>query len=186
MKDNCAAAILEVLSHEGGYVNHPRDPGGCTHHGITLATYRRFIDPAATCADIQRMPRNDAISIYRQSFWRAVAGDDLPSGIDLAVFDWGVNSGPSRAISGLQRCLGQTATGRLSQANLQAAARHPDPGELVRAIGAARLAFLSGLKSWRTFRRGWTIRVRAVEAAALALIQSPVAPRHLPEVPPAC
>lgn len=170
MRTNCEAAILEVLSHEGGYVNHPRDPGGCTHRGITLATYRRFIDPYATCADLKRMPKDDAISIYRRSFWGAVEGDDLPSGVDLAVFDWGVNSGPSRAISGLQRCLGQTATGRMSPANLQAAANYRDPAELVRAICAARMAFLSGLKSWRTFRRGWTTRVRAVEAAALAML----------------
>lgn len=170
MKDNCESAIAEVLRYEGGYVNHPMDKGSCTNRGITLATYRRYIDPYATCSDIKRMPQDDAISIYRKSFWNAVDGDLLPAGVDLAIFDWGVNSGPARAITGLQRCLGQTATGRMSPANLQAAANHPNPGELVRSICASRLAFLARLKSWKAFRRGWTNRIRAVEAAALALI----------------
>lgn len=169
MREHFETCLREVLAHEGGYVNHPRDPGGCTNLGITLATYRAYLNRHAGCADVKRLTRAEAARIYRAGYWNAVAGDELPGGVDLAVFDLAVNSGPSRAISMLQRALAIKDTGRMDVPTLAAAQSHPDPAALAAQLCEDRLAWLKRLRTWRTFGRGWTRRVVAVQAAALAL-----------------
>jgi hypothetical protein len=90
------AALARLLAHEGGYSDHPADPGGPTKFGITLAVYRRCVNPDATAADIRALPAETAKTIYRERYWDAMRCDDLPAGVDYAVFDYGVNSGIAR------------------------------------------------------------------------------------------
>src|SRR6185312_9138273 len=98
-------ALRRVLAHEGGYSNHPDDPGGPTNFGITLADYRKYVKPDATAADVRAMRVEEARAIYRRRYWDAQACDDLPAGVDYALFDYGVNSGIGRSGKVLRRCL---------------------------------------------------------------------------------
>jgi len=167
MRDRFPAALEEILRHEGGYVDHPRDPGGCTNLGITLATYRAHVSRGATCADVRGLTRATAARIYRRKYWDLVRGDDLAAGLDLAVFDFAVNSGPARAAKFLQRLLGVAADGIIGPVTLEAAERH-DPRHLVRQLCQRRLSWLQRLRHWSTFGRGWSRRVRDVQAKGIA------------------
>jgi lysozyme family protein len=158
-------ALTCVLKHEGGYSDHPADPGGATCMGITRAVLAEWRGHPVTKAEIRALGRAEAGQIYRQRYWDAVSGDALPAGLDLAVFDFAVNSGPSRAVRALQRTLGVAADGRIGPKTLRALAAC-DPVEAVARLSALRLAFLGALSTFPVFGRGWTERVREVEAEA--------------------
>src|SRR5215467_1516638 len=100
--DQCLARLL---AHEGGYTNHPSDPGGPTNFGITIHDYRKYVKPNATATDVRAMKLDDAKRIYRQKYWDAQRCDELPAGIDYAMFDYGVNSGIGRSGKVLRRVL---------------------------------------------------------------------------------
>lgn len=178
-KSNFAHALGEVLTHEGGYADHPSDPGGATMKGVTLATYRRY-RPGATKAQLRAITNAELQRIYRDGYWDAVRGDDLPSGLDLALFDFAVNSGPGRAAITLQTILGVAADGKIGPLTLAAAAKHP-AASLVNELCSHRLAFLERLSTFAVFGKGWVSRVAAVRAEALAMAKSPSA-RPTPQV----
>lgn len=165
------AALARVLAHEGGYVNHPSDPGGPTNHGITLAEYAAFKGRKVTAADVRAMPLTDAKAIYRAKYWARLRGDDLPAGLDYAVFDYGVNSGTARAAKVLQRVCGIADDGKLTEAVI-AKVKSCNAADLIGRLCDERLAFLQHLKTWPTFGAGWRRRVVEVRAAALAMAAS--------------
>jgi lysozyme family protein len=178
MSADCyAESIRRLLVSEGGYVNHPSDPGGPTNFGITLGDYRRYVKAEATAADVRAMKVEEAKAIYRAKYWNAVRGDDLPAGVDYCVFDYAVNSGTGRAPKVLQRVLGASVTGRMDDATL-AATRRRDARTTVQAICDERLRFLQGLKTWPVFGKGWSKRVGEVRIAALAMADK--AAGHVP------
>jgi lysozyme family protein len=168
MKSNYDAALARLLAHEGGYTNHPDDPGGPTNFGITIFDYRKYVKPDADAADVRAMQIDEARTIYRAKYWDVLHADDLPAGIDYAVFDYGVNSGVSRAAKVLQRVLGVPDDGRIGPLTLDAACRC-DARKTILDICAERLAFLKSLRTWPVFGKGWGRRVAEVEAAALAM-----------------
>jgi lysozyme family protein len=161
-------ALSRLLAHEGGYSDHPSDPGGPTNFGITLGDYRAYVKPNATAADVRAMTVDTAKAIYRDKYWNALRGDDLPAGVDYCVFDYGVNSGTARAAKVLQTCLGVPQDGKIGAQTI-AAAKRADAAKLIGDICDQRLAFLQGLKTWPVFGNGWGRRVREVRAAALAM-----------------
>lgn len=167
MRDNFEACLEFVLRWEGGFVNHPKDPGGATNKGITLATYRRY-RPGASVEDLRRITDADVARIYRDGYWNAVRGGELKSGVDLCAFDAAVNSGPSRSIRWLQKALGVKADGVLGPATL-AEHRRKSAAYVVSRYCAIRLGWLKGLRTWGTFGRGWARRVGALEARALMM-----------------
>ncbi|ODT68572.1 MAG: hypothetical protein ABS75_20105 [Pelagibacterium sp. SCN 63-23] len=164
------ACLAEILRHEGGYVDHPADPGGATNMGIThktLARWRRvspWWDLPKT--EVQRLTRAEASDIYRALYWDLCRAGDLPPGIDLALFDYAVNSGPDRAIRALQALLGVAVDGLVGPLTIAAAAQ-ANAAQIVNALSDRRLGFLRGLVSFSIFGRGWTSRVTAIRAAAL-------------------
>ena len=175
MKSGFSRALKAVLVHEGGKVDHPADPGGKTNAGVTQRVYdgyrrRQGREPR----DVYAMSQAERDSIYRQQYWNAVRGDDLPSGIDYVLFDGAVNSGPGQAIKWLQRALGPRYTGRIdgvmATVTLDALDAHPDHAALIDAICDRRMAFLRALRTWRTFGKGWTRRVAAVRATGKAWV----------------
>lgn len=145
------------LKYEGGWSDHPRDPGGATMKGVTLATFRRY-HPRATKADLRAISQADLERIYRDGYWDKIGGDALPDGVALVAFDLAINSGPARA----RRYLAETKG-------------VPDPAERVKAICRRREDFLRGLGTFDVFGRGWMRRVHDVQALALKWCAQPEA-----------
>jgi lysozyme family protein len=180
-------SLAHVLKHEDGYVNHPADPGGATNLGITAATLAQARGHPVSAADVAALTRAEAAAIYRRLFWNPARSDDLPAGLDHAVFDLAVNSGPGRAARLLQRVLAVAEDGVIGPATL-AAAQRAEPRQAIRALQRERLAFLKRLSTWPAFGRGWQARVAAVEREALALASeaaTPPVPRPTPKPTPA-
>lgn len=173
-------SLRRLLISEGGYSDHPSDPGGPTKFGITLTVYRQYVKPDATAADIKTMKAEEAEAIYRARYWDAQRCDELPAGVDYALFDYGVNSGNGRAKKVLQRIVGVKDDGVLGPITMAAVAAR-DPKDIIVEICDERLRFLRPLKTWNVFGKGWTRRVEEVRAAALAMAAgAPVAPAGAP------
>lgn len=169
--ESYSAALTRLLKDEGGYTDHPSDPGGPTNFGITLADARRYWKGNATADDVRMLPQSVARKIYREQYWNALRCDELPAGVDYAVFDYGVNSGVGRAGKVLRRSLKLSDRTSVVSDDVIAAAKASAARDLVVAICAERLAFLKSLKTFSVFGRGWTARVSGVRAAALAMAE---------------
>ena len=181
MRDNFPACLAEVLRHEGGWADNPKDPGGATMKGVTIGTYRAWKGRAVTKDELRRIPDSEVAAIYRAWYWQPVRGDDLPAGLDLVAFDAAVNSGPSRGAKWLQKAVGVTQDGHIGPATIVAAKR-TDAALAVNRACDARMAFLRSLGTWPTFGKGWTRRVDSVRAVALAMAKP--APKPAPPVQP--
>ena len=166
---NFEKCLAFTLQFEGGFVNNPKDPGGPTNLGVTQATLTGFLGRQASIADVKALTPDTVAPIYKQKYWDLIGGDDLPVGIDLAVFDFGVHSGPSRGVVGLQRALSIADDGKIGPITI-AAATKADPKTTVNAICDGRLAFLQQLTVFKSFGPGLTSRVTKCRAAALSMI----------------
>lgn len=166
MKKNFDQSLAMVLRHEGGYANHPSDPGGETNKGVTWRTYNAWRSkqglPSRSVKDITD---DELKSIYRQQYWNVIQGDILPSGVDYAVFDFAVNSGPARAAKFLQAIVGAAQDGQIGVITVEAVQKR-NAADVVKALCESRLAWLQRLRTWSTFGKGWGNRVRDVQAAA--------------------
>lgn len=167
MNSNRSAAIAAILREEGGYVDHPSDPGGATNKGITLSSYRRYVNPSGTKEDLKKLTVGEAEAVYAKQFWAPVMGDDLPAGLDLAVFDFAVNSGPRRAIRYLQELLGDVEVdGAMGPQTLASVNRIRSIPHFIDAYMAKRDAFLRKLKTWKVFGKGWSRRLTRISEEA--------------------
>jgi len=175
MKDNFDQCLALLLKHEGGYVNHPADPGGRTNLGVTQRVWEEYVGHPVTEADMRALGPKDVAPLYKQRYWDAVRGDVLPTGVDYSVFDIAVNSGVGRAAKILQKAIGVAPDGAIGPATLGAVSES-DPAELIISVCRARQAFLEGLPTFSTFGKGWTRRVNEVQAKALAMHQEPELP----------
>ena len=180
--ENFEKAFAETLKHEGLWADHPKDPGGATMKGVTLATFRRY-KPGATKADLRAISDAMLKKIYRDGYWNAVKGDDLPSGVDFAVYDFAVNSGPARAAIYLQNIVGAAPDGKIGPMTIKAV-KDNNPATVVNELCSQRLAFLERLSTWPTFGKGWTARVNGVRKMALEMAESPPAKPVVPPKPP--
>ena len=158
-----------VFPHEGGYTNDAADPGGPTNWGITIDDARAYWKPGATADDVRNMPKSVAEDIYAAHYAAPLRYDDLPTGVDYAVLDYGINSGIGRAARVLQQLVGVNADGVIGAETLAAMAKR-DPAALVNAICDERLAFLQALSTWPVFGVGWGRRVAEVRVLALHFI----------------
>lgn len=168
MDRNFTRALSLVLKSEGGWSDNPADPGGATMKGVTLANFRRYLKADATKGDLRKISDEQVATVYRRFYWDAIAGAELPDGVDYAVFDFAVNSGQGRAAKYLQAAVGVAQDGRVGPATL-AAARAKPVGVVIDQLCDARLAFLRRLPTWPTFGRGWSDRVKSVRAQALLM-----------------
>lgn len=168
MKANYEFSLAQVLKHEGGWADHPMDPGGATMKGVTLKTYSDWLGRQATKDELRNIPDGHLSTIYKTRFWDAVRGDDLPAGVDFAVFDMAVNSGPARAARLLQAAVGATPDGSIGPKTLAAAQAQNVEG-LINRYQQDRQHFLEALPTFNTFGKGWTRRVNETRDIALKL-----------------
>lgn len=162
-------AIKCVLAHEGGYTNHPADPGGPTNWGITIHDARKYWKASATAADVKAMPLAVAQDIYEKRYWDVQRCDELPAGLDYSVFDYGVNSGIGRSGKVLRRLVGLPDNVSTVTPEVIAAVKKRDAAALIRAFNDERLRFLMSLRTWPTFGKGWGRRVAEVKALSLRM-----------------
>lgn len=159
-RENLETQTQWILVHEGGYVNHPKDPGGATNFGVIQRTYngyrRRKGLPERSVRDITNA---EVIDIYKSQYWDAVKGDMLPSGLDYVMYDCAINSGPARSAKFLQRRLGVKADGMIGNVTLGALAGVNDIESLIKNLCYDRWNWLKTLRTFSTFGRGWTRRV---------------------------
>lgn len=169
MSDNFDACLEIILKHEGGYVDHPKDPGGETNMGVTKRVYEEW----GGTKDMRDLTFEDVAPIYKKNYWDRVKGDSLPAGLDLCVFDFGVNAGTGRAAKYLQRMVGATQDGAIGPGTLRAV------NEFVSAEGVEgaisdyqnlRQEYYESLSTFSTFGKGWTRRVNETTELALDMV----------------
>jgi len=163
MKENFEEALKHILKYEGGYVNHPDDPGGMTNLGVTKRVWEQWTGKPANESEMRSLTPDLVAPLYKKRYWDAVRGDDLPSGVDLCVFDCAVNSGVGQSSKFLQRVVGVAQDGAIGPATLAAVAKK-EPGTIVAEFCHHREAFYKSLSTFATFGKGWMRRLDDVEA----------------------
>ena len=169
MKENFDKSLKMILHHEGGYVNHPRDPGGETKLGVTKRVYEEW----GGTKDMRDLTQEDVAPIYEKNYWGRAKCDHLPSGLDLAVFDWAVNSGVGRAAKKLQTMIGTEADGGIGPNTLRTLdeyIEHHGIEETLRNYKAIRQKFYESLSTFDTFGKGWTKRNEMTLQVCLEMI----------------
>lgn len=166
MADDFEACLAFTLAREGGFSQDPRDSGGATQCGITLATYRGWLDePDATVAALRAMTRDQVGAIYRVGFWQPMRCQDLPRGVGLMAFDHGVTAGVRRSAMLLQAAAGVEADGWIGPATL-AAVRSAGVTGLIDRLGRAQDAYYRGCRQFPAFGKGWLARLAMRKLAA--------------------
>lgn len=154
---NFDTAFHSLLGHEGGYVDHPKDPGGATRWGVT----ERVARATGYAGHMRDLPVELAKAIYRRDYWDAVRADDLPEGVRYAVFDAAVNSGVKQAVKWLQRAVGAADDGVIGPQTLRLVNAAP-ADRVARQMLGVRLRFMTDLPTWPAFGKGWARRIAAL------------------------
>ena len=165
MKHNWEKSLEVILHHEGGYVNHPKDPGGETNMGVTKRVYEDF----GGTKDMKELTKEDVEPIYKKNYWDRVKGDDLPEGLDLMIFDFAVNAGTGRAAKFIQRLVNTTVDGGIGPNTLGKIKEYVVTygiEETIRSYALMRQNYYESLSTFDTFGRGWTRRVSEVTEKA--------------------
>lgn len=173
--------LTETLKWEGGWSNHKDDPGGPTMRGVIQRVYDAWRHRnGLPKRSVRNIEEHELQAIYRENYWQLVRGDELPPGVDLCVFDYGVNSGPSRSISHLQEVLGVKIDGFMGPVTLDAV-NAADPVEIVNKLCARRRKFVRQIKTYHVFGKGWNRRIDGIEQVSCAMCELPI--RDIPIVP---
>jgi len=165
MKDNFDDALKAILHHEGGYVDHPKDPGGRTNLGCTQRVWEEWVGHPVDEKAMRALTPELVAPLYKAKYWDKIKGDELPNGVDYIVFDAAINSGPGRAAKWLQTVVGAVPDGAIGAGTLAKVAAMP-AADIVEKYQETRLQFLQSLPTWDTFGKGWGRRVAEVEVAA--------------------
>jgi len=147
---NFDEAFKTLIGHEGGYVDHPADPGGATNFGISKRSY-----PGE---DIRGMTLERAKAIYLRDYWQMAGCDYVPDKLRFSLFDMAVNSGVKQSIMTLQRAVGADADGVLGPKTMMLLSNMP-PAQFIARFNGYRLQFMSALPMWPAFGRGWANRI---------------------------
>lgn len=172
-QENYQNCLEMILHHEGGYVNHPKDPGGETNLGVTKRVYEEWMKNEPELKEMKDLTVEDVAPIYEKNYWGRTKCDDLPSGLDLCVFDFGVNAGTGRAAKYLQTMIGTVADGGIGPNTLAKLDDYVNENGIENTIEnyqAARQEYYESLSTFDTFGRGWTRRVEETTEAALAMV----------------
>ena len=168
MNQNFDKCMSMLLAHEGGYVNHPSDPGGMTNLGVTKRTYDEYHGTDIDEEGMRQLTKADVEPIYRRNYWDRCRCQDLASGIDWAVFDFAVNAGTGRAARTLQRAVEAEEDGSIGPLTLMLVKQH-EVANIINRIAVYREEFYRSLSTFDTFGRGWLRRNDETRKQALAM-----------------
>ena len=177
MERNFPEALAHTLRFEGGWANHPNDPGGATMKGVTHKTYARYLGRDVSHDELRAIPDEHLADIYRRHYWDACRCDELPAGLDLAVFDTAVNTGPAQAVRLLQRIIGVSADGAIGPKTIAAINDYVVTHglhTLIEAYTEARQGFYRLLPTYVHFGEGWRKRADHLADVAKSLSGRPV------------
>jgi lysozyme family protein len=169
MNTNWQKSFELMLKSEGGFVNHPSDPGGMTNLGVTKATWEGWVGREVDEAEMRGLTPEKVEPLYKERYWDAVRGDELPPGISYLCFDFAVNAGAGRSIKTLQTAVGVTPDGGFGPMTM-AAVQAIDPVELIERFSQAKEDFYRSLTTFSTFGKGWLNRVADVKVKASAML----------------
>jgi len=165
MKDNWDDVIKLVIKEEGGFVNDKNDPGGMTNWGVTKKTLEDWCGHEVNEQAMRNLIPADVYPLYQQRFWDVIGGDICPRGLDYALMDFAVNSGPARALRYVQTILDVEVTGKLDDAT-KAALADCDGAETASKLCDNRLEYLQKLPTFDRYGKGWSARVGRVKSEA--------------------
>jgi lysozyme family protein len=169
MQSNWDNAFKMMLASEGGYVNHPSDPGGMTNLGVTKRVWEEWVGRESNEKEMRSLTSEMVEPLYKRKFWDACKCDELPSGIDYLVFDFAVNAGVGRSAKILQTAVGVTPDGGIGPITVAAVNAIPE-AELVEKFSQAKEDFYRSLNTFETFGKGWLNRVAAVKVKANSML----------------
>jgi lysozyme family protein len=171
MTKNFRDCLELVLKHEGGFVNHPKDPGGMTNLGVTKKVWEDWIGHEVDEKAMRALTPTIVAPMYEMKYWRTSYCEKLPRGLDLLVFSMAVNAGSGRSVKLLQEAIGVVADGvigprtmaRINEANVET---------LIDKFSEARTAFYRGLKTFPVFGKGWLSRTDKEHSEALDMAKN--------------
>jgi lysozyme family protein len=158
MKENYNEALKAILKHEGGFVNHPRDPGGMTNLGVTKKVWEEWVKHPVDEKAMRALTPELVSPMYKKKYWDAVKGDELPDGLDYLMFDFAINAGPGRAIKTMQKAIGTTPDGAIGPKTMQSL-KEMNPAQLIEKFSVEKESFYRSLPTFQTFGKGWLRRV---------------------------
>ena len=168
MKQNFEQSLKMLLKHEGNYSFHPDDPGGETMKGVTRAVYEQWVGRQVMDGEMKRLTVADVAPIYKTNYWDRIRGDDLPSGLDFAAFDWAVNSGTGRPAKVIQKYISAKQDGAIGPKTLALVAEN-DPAKMIQYLYEQRQKFYERLPHFDKFGRGWTRRNQETLKASMEM-----------------
>ena len=170
MKENFDASFDRIIKSEGGYVNDPADRGGETNLGVTIGAWGDYLNRAIQPGEMKALTREQVKPFYKQMYWDKVKGDDLPKGVDYAVFDFAVNAGIGRASKFLQRAVNAIDDGVIGAGTLALVAKASNK-TILENFTKQKEDFYRGLAeknaSQQKFLKGWLARVDHVHDDAI-------------------
>ena len=173
MKINFDACFAKVMQSEGGYVWDKDDAGGETNLGVTIGAWGAYLNRAIQPGEMKALTVDAVKPFYKSMYWDKVRGDDLPAGVDYAVFDFAVNAGVGRAAKFLQRAVGAVDDGAIGPGTLALVAKIT-PGKLLDNFAEQKEAFYNTLAdknpTQQKFLKGWLARVDHVQTAATSML----------------
>jgi lysozyme family protein len=169
MRENFEEALKAILKHEGGYVHHPRDPGGMTNLGVTKKVWEEWVGHPVGEKEMRALTPGTVAPMYKKKYWDAVKADELPTGLDYLMFDFAINAGPGRAAKTMQKAIGTTPDGAIGPKTM-AALKAADPADLIAKFSMEKELFYKALPTFATFGKGWLRRVDEAKSHAVTML----------------
>jgi lysozyme family protein len=171
MENNFKECLDLVLKSEGGFVNHPSDPGGMTNLGVTKRVWEEYTGHDADEKTMRGLTPEKVAPLYEQKYWRPCYCEVLPRGLDFLCFSFGVNAGCGRSVKILQTSLGLIPDGivgprvreKISQSNI---------ADLIKNFSESRREYYKSLKTFPIFGKGWISRTDREEQEALQMAKN--------------
>ena len=169
MQGNFEKCLELVLKSEGGWVNHPSDPGGETNLGVTKRVWEEYVGHPVE--SLKKLTKEDVAPLYEQKYWRPCYGEILPRGLDFVVFSMAVNAGPGRSVKLLQQSIGCVPDGVIGPRTRELISSS-NSATLIAKFSETRREYYRSLKTFPIFGKGWLNRVDHEEAEALSMEKS--------------